>query len=1080
MNIKSSLANCAQCTLLSQDSMIANTNCEDDLSKVDIIFIFDKFLFSDFKSKIPVSTSNNRNFYELFNKYKLNKQKYLLTSLVLCDSHNIDDEDEEKINEITKNCKINTFKLLEACNPKLIVGMGGRVAEAFNFIKKGTGGITNLRGKVYDWHDFKVFLTLHPHFVEEQKNYKNIFEQDFSTMSEMVTGKKSAMQNSQLVKKMGNGIQSYNIPKHFYTNEYRLIDIQYLYSTSEVLYIFRDSNNKKIYYNYNDDYYFYKCKKGVEERKIVNANDVIAYKTNWKNKNEIDPDTTYEGDIKNTIKHSIDYHLKNKSEFLSDKLNNWFFDIEIDMQHTKAFPSALEANFPINMISVGYHGKLSIYVLDNNIDPINTDIKNVTVKVYKNEKIMMMDYIKDLKKVDPDSMSGWNVKAFDMLYIFNRLPKINIPTASFSKYGIFNVDAKYNKVDLPGIHCHCQLELYKQFSFSTKPSYKLGNVATDEIGATKVKMEYSIGEMYYKDINKLIEYNIQDTELLIKLEEKLGHINLSNELKNVCSSTLHGVTSTTGQVDPLIISYLKKQNQVVKNANYHAKKETLKGAFVLQPVPGIYSMITDFDFTSLYPSIIKTYNIGVKTFIMRFADPTLGYYMVYDKSKLPDKLEMIIDPLYANKNMIIDKDILLKQIEEDNLIFTVNGCFYNNHKDGLSEFNEIASYLLDSRKIYKGKMFDAKVANDKMLTDFFNTKQLVYKVIANSLYGVLAQKVFRFFNISLAGSITGSGQEAIKSSIIYANNKMESMQKNIDYIPPKILTKNEMFGIDMPERQPDYIITSDTDSIFCCFENFKNCDNLNNIHIWCNQIQDFLNNDIISNMIKLHNVSTENNYLNLKNELICAKGLYLSKKHYVIRVIEQEGNKVDVTLHTGIETKRADFPPKTKEFLISLINMMIGDEKIPLKTIMNYVNIQEVEFDRLLKEGDISLAKSIAFGKKLSEYKKIPQNITAMLNWNNLVYDHFRYGDRGYLYKIHGIDEDKAPEEIVLNYHKNFLSKGKTLKVIALPESEEKVPNYFILDVKLTKQFVFEDRYRNIMGPLIEVDKSNRLGMLKI
>jgi uracil-DNA glycosylase family 4 len=114
---------------------------------------------------------------------------------VLCDSHNIDDEDEEKINEITKNCKINTFKLLEACNPKLIVGMGGRVAEAFNFIKKGTGGITNLRGKVYDWHDFKVFLTLHPHFVEEQKNYSNIFEQDFSAISEVVTGKKSSMQN---------------------------------------------------------------------------------------------------------------------------------------------------------------------------------------------------------------------------------------------------------------------------------------------------------------------------------------------------------------------------------------------------------------------------------------------------------------------------------------------------------------------------------------------------------------------------------------------------------------------------------------------------------------------------------------------------------------------------------------------------------------------------------------------------------------------------------------------------------------------------------------------------------------------
>jgi len=1077
MNIKASKADCSKCKLLQNESLIATTNSEKDLSKVDIVFVFDSFSESDFKNETACSPLGNSKFYELFDKYKLNKQKYLITSTILCKTEGCD---EEEYDAILQDCRKNIFELIDSCNPKLIVGFGENVAKAFDLITVNSGGITNMRGNVYDWKKHKIFLTFDPEFVIENNNYDKIYMKDFSKINEFMTGKKSNIKQANTIKKIGEGLQYYTIPSKFYTDEYRLIDIHYLYTTGEVLYIFRDKDNNKVIHKYKDDYYFYQCKENVDGRMIVDAKDVIAYNVSWKNKRDIDPDNSYEGDIRLPIKHSIDYHIKNKGDYISDDLNNWFCDIEIDMEGDKAFPLPEITKHPINMISVGFDKEVFIYVLDNNTDKINTDRKDAKVIVFKNERKMLEAYIKHLKKADPDSTSGWNYKNFDMCYIFNRLPKIGIPQNSYCKLGAFNVDMRYDKVDTPGIMNFCQLELYKLFTFSTKPSYKLDSIAEAEIGIKKIQMPHSIGEMYYKDINGLIEYSIRDTVLLMKLEEKLGHINLAHELKSTCSSTLTGILTTFGQVDPLVVSYMKKEGKVSKNANYHNKKESLAGAFVKQPVPGIYETITDFDFSSLYPNIVRTYNIGVDTFVMRLADPKMGYTLINDRDNLPDKINMVIDPLFKNELRSLDKNELLAEVDKDKLICTINGCFYINHNQEISELNAIVEYLLTSRKKYKNKMFEAKVAKDKLLENFFNTKQLVYKVIANSLYGALAHEIFRFFNISSAGAITGSGQEAIKNSIIYADSKMESMKTGKDMNIPAILTQEEMFANAMPNRPTPYIITSDTDSIFCCFEDFENHKDLDNVKKWCGDIQTYLNDDMLVDMVASHNVEKKYNRLDLKNEFICSKGLFLSKKHYALNLIEIEGKPVNEAMHRGIETRRADFPSKTKEMLTELLDMILGKENIKLKQIMEYVNIQSNEFDILLRKGDRSVIKSINYKKELSEYKKIPQNITAMLNWNDLVYDSFHTGDRGHLYKIKGIDELKAPEDVMMKYHSEFMGKGRKLDVIALPESEEALPDYFIIDAKAMKKYVFDDRYQNMLNPIIEVDRQNRSGLLTV
>ena len=1070
MNIKKSNGNCSECFLSTEESLFPNTNYNKDITKIDLLIIIPNFSKIDLKNNSVLSEDDNSDFYKLFYKFNLHKQKYLITSLSLC---NIEQyiENEDKKEKIYQCCANNIFHLIDTCKPKLILAMGYDVCKILNLTKNVSGNIFTLRNKIYDFKKYKVFVTLDNKQLKEDKKYYKLIENDLSKVVEYITGKKSEIKKiSNKIKQVGNGLQFYNIPPKFYTNEYRLIDIQFLYNSSEILYIFRDVENKKVYYKHNDDYYFYKSKNVDFDRKILNEDEIIAYSTSWRNRSDIEIDTSYEADVRLPIKHAIDYGIKNKEDCLATQLNNWFFDIELDMKDTEAFPNIEDAKFPINMISVSYNNHNIIYILDNKTAPIEKRNSNYEYKIFNKEIDLIKEFIKDFKNADPDSISGWNTNYFDLPYLYFRLKRLNINPSLLSKFGIFDIDIKWKRVVLAGVACIDQLDIYKLFEFGKKPSYKLDSIAQFELGVKKIELSESISKMYKKDINKLVDYNIRDTDLLVKLEEKIGQINLVHEIRRVCSSTISAIMSTFGQVDPLLISFMKKKKCVVKNA-IRTGKEKLVGAFVKQPDPGIYEHFVDFDFTSLYPSIIRTYNIGVNTFVFRFADSLMGYDITYDRSALPDKIPIIVDPNYTAKQVVVDKKELLENIEKDRLVWTINGCFYLPHDKQISELSEILDYLMSSRKVYKEKKFEAKTQKDDLMTRVYDTRQLVYKVLANSFYGVIANENFRFFNIHSAGAITASGQEAIKTCIITSHNKIESLLNKTEYNAPLQLSKKEMYSDELDKsRDTHHVITSDTDSIFCCFEDFEDT-SVEKIHEYCDNIQKFLNNDIIYDLIKKHNHSCKPdfNFLNLKNELICRKGLFISKKHYVIRVIEQEGKKIDEIVHVGIDTKRSDVPEKTKEFLNDIINIILKDTNFSIKKLMSFIKIKETEFISLLKNGDKTLSKSISFNKPLKDYKRvIPQHIVAMLNWNDLIYESFQPGERGNLFIIKGLDESKAPKDIVNKYHNIFLKKGRKLETIAVPETEPKLPSYFIVNTKEMMRVVFYDRYDILLKPILQ------------
>jgi uracil-DNA glycosylase family 4 len=1068
-SVKNSFANCSSCDLLECPSCILETNCESDLTKVDVIFIAENPGKEEVKKGVPLIGKAGNMFRKYFEKFGLHKMNYLLTNVVLCQTLNPDGTTGNPKDEVIELCKTNCMNIIRACNPKLVVLMGASPMSAFGIAKTG---ITNLHGNIFDWEEYKLMVIVHPSFVNRSSSiWEPKFEEAMAKISEYMSGKKIKLEKKEALT-IGKGIFRYKIPEKFYTDEFRLVDVQFLNKTNQVLYIFRDKNNNKVYHREDDTFVYYRTPDGVPSKKLMPFEQLEQVSVKYKDKGQISHESAYESDVKISTKHAMDYYFHSQGECKKIKGNILFCDIEVDTGKERVFPNQKEAKFPINMISTIFNGEKSLYVIDNKTEPIQ-QIEGVKFKIFTSERRLMDEFIKDFKRNDPDFICGWNLINFDMDYIYNRLDKIGISHSAFSSFGEFYVDGSKYICHIPGTVVLDQEFLYKSFTFTKMENYKLGYISHYELGVTKIQLPLPFNEMYWKMLNKTIEYNIRDSELLEKLDEKLAHINLLNELRIICNTSFEG-TSSFGQIDSMMVSYLKNKGLASKSSDPHITKEQYPGAYVFEPNPNVYEWITDFDFASLYPSLMITYNIGINSFVMKTEDPHLGYELTYCPDKLPEKFAIIIDPLFEKKRVEVTREQLFAKIKENNLVYTINGCFFLPHEKEFSVFGEVVDMLMKSRGEYKVKMFQAIEKKDKDLETFYYIRQLVYKVLANTLYGVVANKAFRFFDTSLASAITLAGQEALKTSIIEADAFMRSIDKGKTYISPKPLTKEEMFCdpdtqpelYRLPDRSHDYIVTGDTDSIFCCFGSMKREVNVDNIQKWCVDIEDFLNKDKIVEMVKKHNVDLDFNRLKLKNELVISRGLFLAKKRYAIRVVAQEGKKVDKINYMGVEIKRSDYPSMSKEFLIELSQMLLKSDKVSLKKLLEYVNIKEKEFKRLILEGDKRISRPVSYGKKFDDYKTIPQAVKAMEAWNSIMYNIHRTGAKAYMYWVMGVDLTKAPQNVIDNYQK-FVKSGKKLEVIAIPDEEERLPDYFIVDTQATLKFSFTDRYELLLKPLL-------------
>ena len=248
----------------------------------------------------------------------------------------------------------------------------------------------------------------------------------------------------------------------------------------------------------------------------------------------------------------------------------------------------------------------------------------VKVMVCKTEKDLFNTLVDFWTKFRPDIISGWNIELFDIPYIINRSKVLfgeSFETV-FSPWGIVEkstvtlFNKQHTKYKIFGVSIIDYMDLYKKFTYSQQNSYKLDNIARVELGYGKARFEgLSFKETYEKFWDEFVDYNIIDSDLVYRLDLKLNLLELITTMAYESLINYEDVFSSLRTWDSLIYNHLRRKGIVIENKQYRGSSNKIAGAFVMEPVLGKLDWIMSFDLASLYPHLIKQYNISPETLV---------------------------------------------------------------------------------------------------------------------------------------------------------------------------------------------------------------------------------------------------------------------------------------------------------------------------------------------------------------------------------------------------------------------------------------------------------------------------------
>ena len=449
------------------------------------------------------------------------------------------------------------------------------------------------------------------------------------------------------------------------------------------------------------------------------------------------------------------------------------------------------------------------------------EIENTTVISCKTERDLLLKWKREIIKINPDIMIGYNIWGFDMEYIWNRAKEENILrdfALGFGKTLTREINLTEQKLsssalgdniiksfDIDGI---VVIDLFKVIQRDHKlDSYKLDNVAYKFIGSNKDDLKPK--EIFTKfkgnsnDRCVIAKYCIQDCILVNKLLHKLKIIENNSCLANVCLVPLNYLFRR-GQgikIYSLISNECMKRGFVIPVKKYVINDYDIdgyEGAIVLEPKEGIYldEPIVVFDYGSLYPSSMISKNLSHDTFIidkkyLEIKDPNIEFITVnYDlyegtgdkkhktgikecifakykdgrKGIIPDILTLLLEERKNTKNKIDHSTITKKNGE------TIIGIINENNE------NEVIITTQDKKKIKinQNEIDNIKDTYNKFEKDIFDLLQYAYKITANSLYGQIGAKTSPIYLKEIAACTTATGREMIMLAKDYVEKNYDA------------------------------------------------------------------------------------------------------------------------------------------------------------------------------------------------------------------------------------------------------------------------------------------------------------------
>lgn len=356
------------------------------------------------------------------------------------------------------------------------------------------------------------------------------------------------------------------------------------------------------------------------------------------------------------------------------------------------------------------------------------------VEFCKDEADMLEKFCYYAKKEKPDMLAGYFSDGFDLPYLRARAEKNNMKL----QLGLDSSQPTFARGRIPSAKItgivHVDLFRFVETAYSQylqSETLSLDEVASELIGESKHEFKnHSKNEIKDHEWKDFFAYNLQDSVLTEKLFHKLWHDLL--EFTRVMQEPLFDVSRDgfSQHVENYIIHNLKKFNEIAEHRPIHEQIEERRrrmkyeGAFVLQPKPGLYENLAFFDFTSLYPSIIVSFNLSLSTII-------------------PEK----------ERKEMPEKDVFeMPELELEGKKYK----FYFSKKPGFLPL--LLGEVIEKRKQIKQEL-------KKNFSPLLQARSNAFKTLANATYGYLGFFGARYYCLEAAASTAALGRRFIHDVI---------------------------------------------------------------------------------------------------------------------------------------------------------------------------------------------------------------------------------------------------------------------------------------------------------------------------
>lgn len=671
------------------------------------------------------------------------------------------------------------------------------------------------------------------------------------------------------------------------------------------------------------------------------------------------------------------YWKQNDSlEFAQHPLRIQYVDIEVYCPDV--FPTPDQANEPINVITVYDSIDKRFYTWGTK--RLEKKISNCDYVYCETEHQLLECYINYVRRSVPDIISGWNSEGFDMPYIINRSVRVlgeeSIKQLSpveniYSRMVTGAFGKEQQRWYISGVSCVDYLDVYKKFSIGLRESYKLDAIAELELGERKVDYgNTNLSALADDDWQTFVEYNVQDVNLLVKMEDKLRYLELLRMLAYTGLTTIESAMGTLSVITGATVIKARSKGLVVPTFvkdNINASK--YEGAYVGEPQRGFQQDVISFDANSLYPNTMISLNLSPETKVGKITDK--------------DKEHVYISHV-TGKNFKLTHEKFLDFINKEDIAISKAKILFSQKKKGIMP--EIVDGIYQQRVQVKKKLKSLKIKLSKMTdddperesiqrkADQLDIKQFTLKILINTVYGYFGNKHAPIGDPDIARSITLTGQAVIKKS-------NDILREYID--------KHGAEGADP-------VIYNDTDSSYISIMRLMRKSEVpfhNDMKVTqqaydhAQAVEDYLNQEITkwSNSV----LNSKDSRFVFKRECMSDVGVFLQKKRYVLRVLDDEGIPTNKFKYTGVEVVRSTIPNPIKPYIKQIIETMMDTKN---RSTTNEVFLKAYDTFKNLPVEDYSFVMGISDYEKYANRcngfvtcKGMPAHVKAAYHYNMLL-----------------------------------------------------------------------------------------------